>query len=75
MGPQVIAADEIGRREDVDALEEVLNAGIKVLVTAHGSNLAELAERPVLSRLIRSKIIERYVILGRFAVSERLKIS
>ncbi len=65
MGPQVIAADEIGRREDVDALEEVLNAGIKVLVTAHGSNLAELAERPVLSRLIRSKIIERYVILGR----------
>lgn len=65
MGPQVIAADEIGRREDVDAMEEVLNAGIKVLITAHGSSLAELAERPVLSRLIRSKMIERYVILGR----------
>ena len=27
--------------------------------------LAELAERPVLGRLIRSKMIERYVILGR----------
>ncbi|MFX4260981.1 stage III sporulation protein AA [Pelotomaculum propionicicum] len=65
MGPQVIAADEIGRREDVDAMEEVLNAGIKVLITAHGSSLAELAERPVLSRLIRSKMIDRYVILGR----------
>lgn len=65
MGPQVIAADEIGRREDVDAMEEVLNAGIKILITAHGSSLAELSERPVLSRLIRSKMIERYVILGR----------
>jgi stage III sporulation protein AA len=65
MGPQVIAADEIGRREDVDAMEEVLNAGIKILITAHGSSLAELAERPVLSRLIRSKMIERYVVLGR----------
>ena len=65
MGPRVIAADEIGRREDVDALEEVLNAGIKVLITAHGSSLADLAERPVLSGLIRSRIIERYVILGR----------
>lgn len=65
MGPQVIAADEIGRREDVDAMEEVLNAGVKILLTAHGSSLAELAERPVLGRLIRSKMIERYVILSR----------
>lgn len=65
MCPQVIAADEIGRREDVDALEEVLNAGVKVLITAHGSSLADLSERPVLSGLIRSRIIERYVILGR----------
>lgn len=65
MSPQVIAADEIGRREDVDALEEVLNAGVKVLITAHGSSPAELAERPVLSDMVRSKIIERFVILGR----------
>lgn len=65
MSPRVIAADEIGRREDVDALEEVLNAGVKVLITAHGSSTADLAERPALGRLIRSKIIERFVILGR----------
>lgn len=65
MGPRVIAADEIGRREDVDALEEVLNAGVKVLITAHGSSLADLAERPALGSMIRSKMIERFVILGR----------
>ncbi|BAF59347.1 MAG: stage III sporulation protein AA [Pelotomaculum sp.] len=65
MSPRVIAADEIGRQEDVDALEEVLNAGVKVLITAHGSSLAELAERPALGEVLRSKMIERYVILGR----------
>lgn len=65
MGPQVIATDEIGRREDADALEEVLNAGVKILTTAHGSSLAELSERPVFSNLIRAKIFERIVILGR----------
>jgi len=65
MNPRVIAADEIGRSEDVGALEEVLNAGVKVLTTAHGKNLAELAERPALGRIIRSKMIERFVILGR----------
>lgn len=65
MSPRVIAADEIGRREDVDALEEVLNAGIKVLITAHGSSLADLAERPALNNMIHSKIIERFIILGR----------
>lgn len=65
MGPQVIAADEIGRREDVYALEEVLNAGVKILVTAHGSSPADLSERPALGALIRSNTIERYVTLGR----------
>jgi stage III sporulation protein AA len=65
MAPGVIAADEIGRKEDVDALEEVLNAGVKILITAHGVSPAELAERPGLRRIIKAKMIERYVILGR----------
>ncbi len=65
MGPKVIAADEIGRAEEVEVLEEVLNAGVKVLITAHGSSLAELCQRPVLGRLVRRGVIERYVLLGR----------
>lgn len=65
MGPRVIAADEVGRIEDVAALEEVINAGVKVITTAHGSSLAELAERPSLGRLMKSKVIERFIILGR----------
>ncbi|GAB6156885.1 stage III sporulation protein AA [Desulfotomaculum varum] len=65
MGPAVIATDEIGRREDVAALEEVLHAGVKVLTTVHGGSLAELADRPALQYLFKIKAIERFVILGR----------
>ncbi|MDD4169045.1 MAG: stage III sporulation protein AA [Desulfotomaculaceae bacterium] len=65
MNPRVIAADEIGRHEDVKALEEVLNAGVKVIITAHGKSLSELLERPVLGKIIKSKMLERFVILGR----------
>jgi len=65
MGPAVIATDEIGRQEDVAALEEVLNAGVKVLTTVHGSSLEELADRPALQYLFKIKAIQRFVILGR----------
>jgi len=65
MGPSVIATDEIGRAEDVRALEEVLNAGVRVIFTVHGSSLEELAARPALNYLFRLNMIDRYVLLGR----------
>ncbi|MEW6457479.1 MAG: stage III sporulation protein AA [Bacillota bacterium] len=61
--PDVIATDEIGRREDVTALEEMLNAGVKILATAHAASLDELRGRPVLRYILRRRIIERFVIL------------
>ncbi|HHW45012.1 MAG TPA: stage III sporulation protein AA [Desulfotomaculum sp.] len=65
MAPQVIATDEIGRREDIAALEEVFHAGVRVLVTVHGSSLAELNSRPALQQLFRLRVIQRFVLLGR----------
>ncbi|WP_441315724.1 stage III sporulation protein AA [Desulforamulus aquiferis] len=65
MGPDIIATDEIGRQEDVAALEEVFNAGVKVLTTIHGSSLEELADRPALQYLFQIKAVQRFVLLGR----------
>ncbi len=61
--PDVIATDEIGRREDVVALEEMLNAGVKILATAHAATLKDLQGRPVMRYVLRRRVIERYVIL------------
>ena len=65
MGPQVVATDEIGRAEDAAALEEALNAGIKVLTTAHGADREEISQRPVFKYIIEQGVFERLVILGR----------
>lgn len=65
MSPDVIVTDEIGRMEDIHALEEVFNAGVRVIVTIHGSSLRELANRPALQYLLQLNVIERFVLLGR----------
>jgi len=65
MSPDVIATDEIGKMEDIQALEEVFNAGVRVIVTIHGGSLKELANRPALRYLLQLNIIERFVLLGR----------
>ena len=63
LSPDVIATDEIGRREDVEALEEMLNAGVSILATAHGASVDDLRGRPVLRDLLRRRIVERFVVL------------
>lgn len=65
MGPQVVAADEIGRQADAAALENVLAAGVAVLTTAHARDLAEAYQRPVLKQLLEGNFFQRAVILHR----------
>ena len=65
MSPDIIVTDEIGKMEDIKALEEVFNAGVRVIVTIHGSSLRELAGRPALKYLLQLNIIDRFVLLGR----------
>ena len=63
MAPQIIAVDEIGSREDVEAMEYVMNCGIFLLATAHGNSIDDIKNKPVLGRLVREKVFGRYVLL------------
>ncbi|PLR85992.1 stage III sporulation protein AA [Bacillus canaveralius] len=65
MSPDVLIADEIGRKEDGEAVMEAVNAGIKLIMTTHGSTLAEVKKRPTLRPLIEQDIFERYIELSR----------
>lgn len=64
MSPEVLAVDEIGHREDVLALEEVINAGAKILCTIHGRDYYSVLQRPSLQGLLAGKAFERYIILS-----------
>lgn len=64
MSPQVIVTDEIGRPEDMAAIREVLNAGIKLITSVHGTDLKDIVRRPVLNEIISLELFERFIILG-----------
>lgn len=64
MSPQVIAVDEVGSREDLEAIEYVINCGCKLIATVHGNSVDDLRCRPVLRRLVQERLFERYVVLG-----------
>ena len=64
MSPDVIAVDELGGKEDARAVDAVINAGVKLLCTVHGNDVAEAKENPALSKLLGRGIFERFVVLG-----------
>lgn len=64
MSPDLIATDEIGRSEDIAAIEEAVNAGVSIIATVHGKDIEDINKRPTVNPLIRYGLIKRYVILG-----------
>jgi len=65
MSPQVVATDEIGKQEDIKAMEEAINAGVTVISTVHGTSPEEIMRRPALKYLLSLNVIERFIILSR----------
>ena len=63
MAPEVIACDEIGSKEDIDAIKEILICGVKGIFTMHGKNLDEIRLNKNINELIENKQIERIIFL------------
>lgn len=65
MSPDVLIVDEIGRKEDAEAILEAVNAGIILMMTTHGSSLSEIQQRPSLQTILKLSIFSRYIELNR----------
>lgn len=64
MSPKVIITDEIGNEGDREAIHSALNAGVRIITTAHGYNVSEMKSRREVLKLIEDKVFERYIVLG-----------
>lgn len=64
MSPKVIITDEIGNEGDREAVHNVLNAGVRIITTAHGYNISELKSRREVLMLMEDKVFERYIVLN-----------
>ncbi|MBM6617328.1 stage III sporulation protein AA [Bacillus suaedaesalsae] len=65
MSPEVIVVDEIGSKADSESIMEAVNAGVKLIVTAHGYDWSDLVKRPSLQPLLEQGIFSKFVILSK----------
>ena len=63
MSPKVIIADEIGSKEDIEAIEYAVSSGVNGIFTAHGDSLEQIKENPILSQLVLNGYIDKILIL------------
>ena len=63
MSPQVLAVDEIGSREDLDAVEYASNCGCAILATMHCADLVELQEKQLWKEAHYRLVFSRYILL------------
>lgn len=64
MAPEIIACDEIGSKEDVDAIQNAVISGVKGIFTMHGKNLDDIKENQGINYLIKTKQIEKIIFLS-----------
>ncbi len=63
MSPKVIVADEIGKKEDIEAIHYAVCSGCRGIFTAHGSSFEDISLNPVIHNLIETHTIERLIFL------------
>ena len=63
MSPDIIAVDEIGSKEDIEAMQYVMNCGIKLVATVHGKDMDEIRNKPILGQMVKERMFQRYILL------------
>lgn len=65
MAPRVIAVDELGEREDIQALGQAVLSGVGLMVTIHGEGIEDVKHRVYLQEILKRRYFKRFVVLGR----------
>ena len=65
MAPDVIVADEIGTKEDIEAIKDAVTSGVKGIFTAHANNIEDIKKSPILKELLNLNLIEKIIILDK----------
>lgn len=63
MSPEVIVCDEIGSRQDIEAINYAMCSGVKGIFTTHGNSLEEIMLNEQLKLLLEKYIVQIIIIL------------
>lgn len=65
MSPDLIVADEIGTKEDIEAIKYAVTSGVKGIFTAHANNIEDIKKSPILKELLDLNLIDKIIILDK----------
>lgn len=71
MSPQVVAVDELGTKEDVQAVAYAVHCGCSILGSVHAKDLDEVRQKPVLREFFEQEYFERYLVIDQKTGGER----
>lgn len=72
MSPQVIAVDEVGSKDDVEALLYAINSGCNILATIHGRSMNDIMRKKGVKEFLNQGGFERFIILGNNAGNDNV---
>lgn len=64
MAPEIIAVDEIGMKEDIQAIEYAMYCGVKMLATVHGKSFEDIRQKHAFKQIIENQMFQRFIVLG-----------
>ena len=64
MAPDVIATDEIGKKEDISAIKEAILSGVKVIFTMHGDSIKSIIKNENIRELLSLNIFSKIILLS-----------
>lgn len=64
MAPNVIVADEIGNKDDIEAINYALCSGCRGIFTAHGESIEDVMLNPVLKNCLNSHMFNKLIFLS-----------
>ncbi len=64
LSPNLIVTDELGQKEDIDAIMYAVNSGVSILASVHSDSIESFTRKPHFEELVKNKIFKRYVLLS-----------
>lgn len=64
MKPDVILTDELNLDKDIDAIENAVTSGVKVIATIHANSIHDLKNKKQFKYILNNKMFNRFVVLS-----------
>lgn len=64
MSPQLIICDEIGTKDDLEALDYAINSGVNIIATMHSNDIDDAYKKPYMKNLFSRNAFDYIVVLG-----------